>query len=100
MAQACQLSVYMVVAFSFPQQNAKSKLKAQLVELRFPCSETVPRSYLRSLPLPHIPNHILDKTIPICEHHHVSQIRPDRLDGVSHLKTVTQGIHRVVLWQG
>lgn len=31
MAQACQLSVYMVVAFSFPQQNAKSKLKAQLV---------------------------------------------------------------------
>lgn len=42
MAQTYQLSVYMAVAFSFPQQKVESKLKAQLIEWRFPCAKTVP----------------------------------------------------------
>lgn len=61
-AKAYGLLVYMVIVLFFTKQVLGSKLKAQLPELRFPCSNTVPRSPL----LLCISDPTLYITAPIC----------------------------------
>ena len=68
----------------------ESKLKAQLTELRFSL-KSVGGYHL----CPCIPDPILDETALICDSSGITngcqQLRPDRLDQVSHIKIVMEG---------
>lgn len=86
----------MLKALSSPQQNAESKLKAEISPAEKLCSDSSILDYHCSC----IHDLLLDKTVPICEWYpirccqqDVNQIRPDRLDQISHLKTIMEGFH-------